>query len=241
MIVREVIRNHQHSSKIVLSKCISKQETYYEKSSYTAEGINELKSEVEGYKWYLSKAKLNHKINVNCDIEGYCNIKIPGFDGDPCPGTPDIAKCFNYATRAIDHYHTIWANCNIDVFQPIHGDFSLEGNILFNQSDVFIIDWEHFRFNTAPLGFDLLYMLFELIKMYSKNNQPAVEHISLVQDLVCYADSIGCLSSFYKNNYFLTYLAEQDRINYVWGDQYRKLPTTQFSESQIRLISKYFD
>lgn len=241
MIVREVIRNHQHSSKIVLSKCISKQETFYEKSSYTFEGINELKSEVEGYRWYLSKAKLDYKIDINCDIEGYCNIRIPGFNGVPCPGTPDIANCFKYAIRAIDHYHMIWSDCDVDVLQPIHGDFSLEGNILFNQSDVYIIDWEHFRLNIAPLGFDLLYMIFELIKMHFKTNQPTNKHLSLAKDLIFYADSKHCLSSFYKENYFLTYLDEQERINNVWGDQYYKLPTTQFNKSQIRFISKYFD
>ena len=153
----------------------------------------------------------------------------------------EIIKIGEDMIKAIDHYHFIWSDCDADVLQPIHGDFSLEGNILFNQSDVYIIDWEHFRLNTAPLGFDLLYMVFELIKMNTKNNQPIDKDLSLAKDLIFYADSMGSLSSFYKGNYFLSFLEEQARINHVWSDQYNKLPTTQFSEPQIRYISKYFD
>lgn len=239
--MREVIRNHQHSSKIVLCKCINQSEIFFEKSSYTSEGIGEIKNELKGYQWYFSKVNSNHKIQVNCDIQGYCNIRIPNFNAVPCQGAPDISKYFDYAIRAIDCYHNIWSKSDKSFLQPIHGDFSLEGNILFGQSEVYVIDWEHFHLEMAPLGFDLLYMVFELIKVQSKLSSPSKEHLSLARELILYANSLNTISKFYKDNYFSSYLLQQNRIRSVWKEQYNKLPTTQFSESQVQHISKYFD
>ena len=240
MSIREIIRNHQHSSKIVLSKCIAENESFFEKSSYTPEGISEIKNELAGYQWYFSRTLSHYKIRFNCDIPGYCNIRIPNFNAMPCQGVPDISKCFDYTIKAIDCYSNIWATSDPGALQPVHGDYSLEGNILFNQSKVYVIDWEHFQLACAPLGFDILYMVFELIKMECKDMLPIKKHLSLARKIIAYADSIGVISKTYSDNYFLSFLSVQEKIKFVWKNQYSKLPTSQFSQEQVNEVSKFF-
>tara|TARA_B100001123_G_C15188163_1_gene978147 strand:+ start:572 stop:1321 length:750 start_codon:yes stop_codon:yes gene_type:complete len=240
MTIREIIRNHQHSSKIVLSKCISDDQSFFEKSSYTSEGISEIKNELAGYQWYFSRTQSHHNIQLNCDIPGYCNISIPNFNAMPYQGVLSISKCFDYAIQAIDCYSNIWGIGDPRALQPIHGDYSLEGNILFNQSKVYVIDWEHFQLACAPLGFDILYMIFELIKMECKDRLPTEKHLSLARKIIAYADSIGVISKAYSDNYFLSFLTEQEKIKFVWKNQYSKLPTSQFSQEQLNKVSKFF-
>ncbi len=158
---REVIRIHQHSSEIVVTKCSSSHGAYYEKSSYSEEGISEIINEFNGYEWYFERTPHDHKINLNSEIEGYCKIRIPRFTASPCDGVPYISKVYNHAIRAIDNYKNIWGVNKSNTLNAVHGDYSLEGNILFNKDNVFVIDWEHFHSKIAPLGFDILYMIFE--------------------------------------------------------------------------------
>ena len=70
--------------------------------------------------------------------------------------------------KAIDEYKKIWGfnACSSDKY-PVHGDFSLDGNILFSKSEIFIIDWEHFHESAAPL--DLIsYLIYEAVKTAPK-------------------------------------------------------------------------
>ena len=166
--MRELIRVGQHSSEIFLTRCDNKKHRFYQKSSYSQDGIRNLRAEVKGYEWYLDKAKLNESVEVSCDIDGYFKLTIPGFNASPCNAKITISDCFNYAIRAIDHYYDIWLSDIGSDYSPVHGDFSLEGNILFNQSNVYIIDWEHFSPDAAPIGFDILFMVFELLKLDCK-------------------------------------------------------------------------
>ncbi len=238
--MREVLRNHNHGSKIVLTKCSFKDVSFYEKSSYSEDGINDLKNEFLGFKWYLSKISLHKGLEVLCDTSGYYKLRIPAFEAKPFDKKLSIVSYFNYAIRAIQHYKTIWGD-NKFCLQPLHGDFSLEGNILFNDNNVFLIDWEHFHSKIAPLGFDILYMVFELIKMEFKNNEPSAEELLLAKQLIVYAESIGVMNSFYRNNYFKSFLSQQEKIKFVWKGQYHKLPTTQFTSHQTQVITDYFD
>jgi hypothetical protein len=239
---RDIVRIHQHSSEIVLAKCVSRNHTFYQKSSYSPEGIREIKNELAGYHWYFERAHPNLSVSLNCDKDGYANISIPTFEAWPCDHATVIDKAFKYALRAIDCYKDIWVKGNNkhNVLNPVHGDFSLEGNILFSSSDVYIIDWEHFHLEIAPLGFDILFMVFELLKMEFKNTRPTVEKLYLAKKLIMYAVSKGVISSSYQNNYFSSFLVVQDDIKFIWKDQYHKLPTTQFTALQTQVLTDYF-
>ena len=238
--MRELIRIGQHSSEIFLAKCSKEKHRFYQKSSYSQNGIRDLRSELRGYDWYLDKAKFNEAVEVSCDIDGYFKLTIPEFNASPCNVKITIANCFNYAMRAIDHYYNIWSSDIASGHSPVHGDFSLEGNILFNQNNVYIIDWEHFLPDAAPIGFDVLFMVFELLKLDCKQSNPSKDQLRKIRELIEYAESINAVSNEYKDNYFIRYLEEQERIKDVWGGQYNKLPTNQFTTNQLKILKIFF-
>ncbi len=238
---RDIIRVHQHASEIILTKCVSDLAVYYQKASYSPEGISEIKNEYDGYNWYFDRSQLKGRVKIIVEMDGYCSISIPNFDALPCSSRLEIEEIFDYGLKAIDHYKEIWgANAN-KVLQPIHGDYSLEGNILFNDANTYLIDWEHFSVSAAPLGFDILYMVFELIKLKVKNSIPNTNQLEIAKKLIDYADKIGVLSKLYIDNYFEAFLAEQEKIKFVWKEQYAKLPTTQFTKLQSEAIINYFN
>jgi len=238
--MRELIRIGQHSSEIFLAKCTNEKHSFYQKSSYSQDGIRDLRAELRGYDWYLDKAKIDEVVEVSCDIDGYFKLTIPEFNASPCDVKITISNCFNYAIRAIDHYNNIWSIDIANGHSPVHGDFSLEGNILFNQSNVYIIDWEHYLPDAAPIGFDILFMVFELLKLDCKQSNPGEDKLRKIIELIEYARSINAVSNKYKDNYFIRYLEEQDRIKDLWGDQYNKLPTTQFTTNQLKILTDFF-
>lgn len=239
---RDIIRIHQHSSEIVLTRCVSRGRAFYQKSSYSQEGIREIKNELAGYNWYLARAHPDLFATLNSDKDGYAKITIPKFEAWPCDQATSTDKAFKYALRAINFYKEVWIknNSKDNVLHPVHGDFSLEGNILFSPSDVYIIDWEHFYPEIAPLGFDILFMVFELLKMDFKNTRPTAEKLFLAKKLIMYAVTKGVISAIYKKNYFSSFLLMQDDIKFIWKDQYHKLPTTQFTALQTQVITDYF-
>lgn len=239
--MRELIRVGQHSSEIFLTRCDNKNHRSYQKSSYSLDGIRNLRAELKGYEWYLDKAKLNESVEVICDIDGYFKLNIPEFNASPCSAKVTISDCFNYAIRAIDHYCDIWLSGIVSNHSPVHGDFSLEGNILFNQSNVYIIDWEHFFPDAAPVGFDILFMVFELLKLDCKQSNPSKDQLRKIRELIEYAASINAMSNEYKDNYFIRYLEEQERVKDLWNGQYNKLPTNQFTSNQLKILKVFFE
>lgn len=238
--MRELIRIGQHSSEIFLVRCFNVNHHYFEKSSYSLNGIRDLRNEYKGYMWYLKYIGFNEKVKVCCDIEGYFKLTIPGFNACPFKGNMTISKCFNFAIKAIDHYQKVWSRDFDNEYYPIHGDFSLEGNILFDQNNVYIIDWEHFLPNAAPIGFDILFMVFELLKIDCGRFNPSEDKLMKIMKLIEYAISIKSISDKYKNNFFTKYLEEQHKNREVWGNQYKKLPTNQFNADQYRIIKDFF-
>lgn len=239
--MRELIRVGQHSSEIFLIKCDNEKHRSYQKSSYSQDGIRNLRAEVKGYEWYLDKAKLNESVEVSCDIDGYFKLIIPAFNASPFNAKITILNCFNHAIKAIDYYYNIWSNDISSGRSPVHGDFSLEGNILFNQNNVYIIDWEHFLQDAAPIGFDILFMVFELLKLDCKQSNPSKDQLRKIRELIEYAGSINAVSNEYKGNYFIRYLEEQERIKHLWNGQYNKLPTNQFTTNQLKILKVFFE
>jgi len=238
--MRELIRVGQHSSEIFLTRCDNEKKYFYQKSSYPKYGIRDLKNEYRGYAWYLVRAGYSEIVEVSCDIDEYFKLTIPEFDARPCDVKITVSNCFDYAHKAIRHYYDVWSNGVDNGYLPIHGDFSLEGNILFNLDNVYIIDWEHFLSNAAPIGFDVLFMLFELLKLDCKQSDPSKDQLKRTRELIEYAESINAMSNVYKDNYFVRYLEEQERLRDVWGNQYGKLPTNQFTTNQIKILRIFF-
>ena len=235
----KVFRNHCHGSAVIVSEFVRDNTSFFRKSSYSRDGIENLKREYEGYKWYCEKRISPIKLEcLNLD-DKYFELCIEMVHND-LPLKRDLSyKNVTHFCSSIDHYQDVWNGASDDYgLYPIHGDFSLDGNILFVEGSVFIIDWEHFHYKGAPLGFDVLFMIFEGLKLSIGNKFPSIEDIELVNVLVEYAKSNGALDECFFGKTFKKFLEVQSKITHVWGRQITKIPTFQFSIEQINYISR---
>jgi len=240
MYINQVLRNYTHGSDIVLVLCNHGGNIFYKKSSSSQAGIDSLRKEYEGYLWYEKKQNLKNIISVSCDVSGYYEIAIPKKNG--CRLGANILSEHNidYFYLAMSHYYDVWGSVdNTTGIVPLHGDFSLDGNILINGKDIHIIDWEHFTLNGAPLGYDILYMIFEALKITSKSQLPSDNSLRLVKDLLNYAIDMRIIDECFLDNILINFLVEQNKIKSIWGAQFYKLPTNHFTPQQIDSIVRY--
>ena len=237
----QLLRNHTHGSDILLSMFDSNELNFIKKSSYTAVGIDDLKRELSGYSWYFQKLNRSLDIKVS-EINGtYFEIKIPFFDTDE-PIKKKLSKQnLSFFLQAIDHYNQIWPfSESQNGLVPVHGDYSLDGNILLKQADIVVMDWEHFSLSAAPRGFDVLYLIFESIKICCGSKLPSSSLLNLGKKLISYASDLGALDMIFEGNTFDVFLSEQSKVISVWGDQKDKLPTARFSQIQLSEMQLFF-
>jgi len=238
----QLLRNHTHGSGILLSLYESSDGYFVKKSSYIKAGIEDLKRELAGFTWYSRKLNLTLDLKTT-EIDGvYFELKIPLLDAEKPIRRQLDKRNFNYYLEAINHYSQIW-DCydQLNMMVPVHGDYSLDGNILFVQDKPFIIDWEHFSLCAAPRGFDVLYLIFEAIKIGCGHKVPDLNLLALGKKLVSHAIKVGALDSIFKTNTFEVFLSEQSKISYIWGEQKDKLPTNNFNSAQFKKMRLVFD
>ena len=84
-------------------------------------------------------------------------------------------------------------------------------------------------------------MVFELLKLDCKQSNPSKDKLRKIRELIEYAVSINAVSNEYKDNYFIRYLEEQERIKDLWNSQYNKLPTNQFTTNQLKILKGFFE
>ena len=237
----QLLRNHTHGSHILLSIFKSKDSSFVKKSSYIKFGIDDLKREFSGYLWYSGRLNQIIDIQVAEINEIYYEIKIPFFDTDEPIRKKLSKKNFNFFLHAIDHYNEIWPSSEgRNGLVPVHGDYSLDGNILFKEANIFVIDWEHFSLDVAPRGFDVLFLIFESIKIGCDSKPPSMSLLRLGEKLVSHANDIGALDTIFEKNAFESFLLEQSKIISLWGEQKNKLPTNQFNQLQLSEMQLFF-
>ena len=203
------------------------------KSSYTAEGIARLSWEYAGYQWYLRQKGTfeNTPLRfVRHDNGLYGRLFIKLFSGR----TGECYKSLGFnrrdLLRAIDAYAKVWPRQE-GALSPLHGDFSL-GNLIIREEEISIIDWEHFRLDAAPWGFDLVNLLYESAffslkgknslsrsdaKVFIKTRKEICKMLNRGEDFNC---TIENLILFISTNAF------------VWGNLVNKLPVMKFSDAQ---------
>ena len=239
--MNQVIRNYTHGSEIVLSICEKNGNKHFRKSSYSNHGIKNLSREYEGYIWYKARSSNSFLIEKRNIGDDYLELNIPYFEYDTEARKKLNNRDLNFFYEAINHYRDIWLSSKFESnLYPIHGDFSLDGNILFKQKNVFIIDWEHFHEKTAPLGYDILYMIFESLKIEIKHRNPSTRLLENAFKLIRYAYNNQCISEHFNGNFLEKFLAYQESIIVIWGEQKDKLPTSQFSTVQLNNMIPFF-
>lgn len=234
----EVFRNHCHGSSVIVSKITRDGTAVIRKSSYSNDGIKNLRREYQGFKWYNSRREFPVKVDYLDIDDRYFEFCIEALVANP-----PVCRSFSYENigafhSSINHYVDIWFDrTRSGDLYPVHGDFSLDGNILFTRKSVVIIDWEHFHHNRAPLGFDVLFLIFEGLKIAIGKKIPTKHQVELVNELIKYAGDKGALGGYFSGMIFSKFLKIQSEIRCVWGDQISKIPTFQFSERQIKHIA----
>ena len=220
-------------SKIIIG--YDNHEKLYVKTTYDRRGIQNLQNEFNGLEWYFLKKPeirdsflkiLNIKLNKN-----FAKIEIPFIEGYKIPVDRDISKNKSFLYKAINEYVYISGQNNF----RFHGDFSI-GNLIFNKSNVYIIDWEHSNDEIKIWGIDILNIFFESLffsfkkndYLSKKNKKVAIEIYQYILNIFSDSDkkimTLKKLISFYRKN------------SHIWGSSFSKLPVLKFNENQLKII-----
>ena len=243
---QSILRNYTHSSDIILQYIELSDRSFYRKSSFESTGIDSLRREFSGFQWYLSSNHVAYEPNYVQfrDFNAYALLDIPSLPFKRLPLYLNHRQFSTYLSRAIHHYAKVWPSLHADLIEyPIHGDFSLDGNILFGDRDLFVLDWEHFNPKVGPLGFDLLYMLYEIIIIRYRHGIPNTHFLKTISEALAYASSLNLIDAtvFLGKNYLSRFLEYQRSISILWGNQYHKLPTNLFTPDQVKFIDAYLN
>jgi hypothetical protein len=207
------------------------------KSSYSVLGIDRLRMEHLGYRWYFER------MTPLCDglppisfleRKGYARLCMPLFPGRAGIYSNNLTRNHGRILQAISTYKKVWPSPQ-GMLAPLHGDFSI-GNLIFDGDSVYIIDWEHFRLNAAPWGFDLVNLVYESAyhsfegrnTLSLGDGQVFLEIRKAVSASIESSESFNCtltgLRQFVENNVS------------IWGELITKLPIMKFSDAQSRFL-----
>lgn len=241
----ELIRNCSHGSEIAtyfrngphLEKAIIKVAT-------TINGINDLKNEVEGWKWYQN-IRYPHSKFTMCKIiqenEDFFKIEIEFIEGVKRNYRKGLRENSDTVQKVIEHYCNIWP-CDQNGMAPIHGDLSID-NIINNRDGVHIVDWEHFNLKGGPWGFDSIYFLFETLWFGMRyRKEPTNKEIYLISNNIKSINDTGKLSKDIAEQplFFIKKFISSNHE--IWGKQLLdpadRFPIFRFSAQQIALIDR---
>ena len=228
-----LIRNCPHKNNIFTY--LSEDGSHIYKSSRAKNGMNSLRKEFNGYKWYRNRLGLPEKDIHYVESISYLRLEIPFSAGSPADFTKGLESNLNAIKIGFKLYESLWP-CNENAAYPIHGDYSL-GNILFDKNGSTIIDWEHFTDDAAPWGFDLLNLFYESTYFSFRGNLTlASDEVVAYLSLKKYLNDL--LAS--KNGMNLNYTDFKCMVNKnfnVWGHLYKKLPALMLSHSQVNFLN----
>ena len=101
-----------------------------------------------------------------------------------------------------------------------------------------VTDWENFKHNSAPLGFDALNLIFEqtLIEyQINKTINNIAEKIKLLIELLVKNKSIDELFFHKPLNKIIDFVRNN---RHIWGEQCEKLPILKFNKELVELVDK---
>lgn len=236
----KLIRNCSHKNEIVVFYFEVNQEKGIIKASSSHAGIEEIKQEVNGWRWYTAKRYPDIKkelCRVIVSKENYIRIIIQYIEGPKGDYLKGIQKNALLINNAIGHYCNIWRGYEGNN-PPLHGDLSID-NIITNEDGVHIIDWGHFSLAGAPFGFDAYNLLFEQLWFSMKGRKkPRKEELNILLENI---KRLRALSAdfFYFYDEPLFSVQKFIRTNFMlWNGQAYRLPALLFNEEKVRIIDK---
>ncbi len=209
------------------------------KSSYSNDGIGRLRCEYEGNKWYFGRKYTRDECEPLVAIEnrsGYTRLTLRLFPGSV--GDYDKGLAYNKSRLliAINEYIKLWPSGDGEL-APLHGDFSL-GNMIFHENEINIIDWEHFRLDTAPWGFDLLNLIYESA-FFSFGGKETLRYADERAFREIRNTVLALLEPGQKFRCSLDGLTEFISVNrLIWGPLVNKLPVMKFNIEQREYLRR---
>jgi len=205
------------------------------KSSSTKKGINSLRQEKNGSIWYRNHSSTNLKVTIDAETKNYIRLKSKFINGINL--LPESGFSYNkiHLPSILEHYCSTWLNSSKSNLYNIHGDFSVGNIILWNSSPT-IIDWEHFREEICPIGFDGLNLLFEQLWFEGEGKRLNRFTISELSNMINLLRERGALSHKFTKSP-LKMVTEYIRNNSnIWNEQINKLPVLKFTENEVKKI-----
>ena len=237
-----LLKNHQHYGKtyFIEELDLRNNKKYFIKSSSSLSGIIDISKELAGVDWYNSKVNNKIKYEISIHRKDYIKVKYSEIKGF----TPKLSKKtyhsnVKYIEKVINHYCSVWEGNGENSKAPFHGDFSLLGNIIFIDDETpVVIDWEHFKLNAAPIGFDAMYFLFELIwfEKSQMNNNIREDSLIHLSKMLLKLKNSNCLSECFINKPLETTKIFMQNNNIYWGIQFDKMPIMFFDKKQTNFI-----
>ena len=239
-------RNCLHGSEITICHTSNNEviKTSVGKNAYV-----DLLKEFEGWQWYSNR--LQHlgleapAVYRKVIKDPISRLVIKKFDGHRPSLRADLLEILEVVELVVTHYSEIWPSFEQNIGVPIHGDLSLE-NCIVTESGVRFFDWEHFGLDNAPWGFDLLYLLLEviwfkdLVNRQMRNDDGLVAVSQIYQKIL---PMLGFSPDFLRSPATNTVMFITNN-SHIWGDQllrYRdKLPILRFSLYQLNIMDCYF-
>jgi len=236
-----LLKNHQHFSEVFFMEEVDSfdNKKYFIKSSSSLNGINDIATELIGVAWYNSKVHHKIKYEISVQRENYIKVKYSEIKGIvPKLSKKSYLSNIKYIEKVIDHYCSVWGGDSVKPSVPLHGDFSLLGNIVFINDDIpVIIDWEHFRLDVAPIGFDAMYFLFELIWFQTSQSNTICKHSLIhLNKMLIKLKSANCLNEVFINKPLEATIKFMLNNDNYWGSQFNKMPIIFFSKNDIDFI-----
>jgi|SaaInlStandDraft_3_1057020.scaffolds.fasta_scaffold14624_2 hypothetical protein len=241
-----LIKNNQHYSNNYVSMRYNNSNIFTSivKSSSHKDGIKSINSEVYGLDWYCERSSNELSYDVYRVSDSYINLRIKALNKIKILEKCSYSNYKDLIFKVVRHYCEVWneGGDGKDVC-ALHGDLSLVGNVLFVDlnSPVFI-DWEHFDKNAAPIGFDALNCILELL-YYEDLNDINLLHSNLrhVSQMMSFLDSKKCLNKLFHLSPLLSMTDFMRKNSHLWGSQIDKFPVLKFSKDQVVYIDNYLN
>ena len=242
--MKALICNCSHGSEIYLLEELSPEGLPVSilKSSSFKNGMIDLRRELAGFHWYNNQIGYPITINVFKESIHYIAIRYSYIRGRKVSYRNGYFKNRKWIAIIIEHYCSVWSSyTKSEGSTVLHGDLTID-NVIFDNENPIIIDWEHFNEHAAPLGFDGLNLLFESLWFESGNKSPRRNSLYHLADMINLMLARNCLGEEFRESTLFNFINFIKNNFSLWGHQIsifpKKLPVLLFNEQRIKSIDQ---